>query len=176
MHMLRPASHWSSKLPLGRTQRSTVAHAVDNPISFQRRNPYQSLKVSLVVSKGEDETQSNANLKFYTVQHEKVYKNSSLLSTTVITPVECGIALQNGEKFIIGDMTVVCFRSLSAYLYGITTGNSYAGERLYLKKCDLRKKWEKVSPVVKAKLEEFYKSPDDFCYKNRKIDVPLDDF
>ncbi|RCN43335.1 hypothetical protein ANCCAN_10660 [Ancylostoma caninum] len=113
--------------------------------------------VSLVVSKGEDETQSNANLKFYTVQHEKVYKNSSVLSTTVITPVECGIALQNGEKFIIG-------------------GNSYAGERLYLKKCDLRKKWEKVSPVVKAKLEEFYKSPDDFCYKNRKIDVPLDDF
>ncbi|RCN43334.1 hypothetical protein ANCCAN_10659 [Ancylostoma caninum] len=113
--------------------------------------------LSLVVSKGEDGTKSTGSMKVYTVQHEKVYKNSSVLSTRIKTPVKCGVVLRSGTEFLIG-------------------GNSYSNGDLYMQKCDLRKKWDKVSSVVKTKLEEYYESPASFCSKPRKTDIYLDDF
>ncbi|EPB74590.1 hypothetical protein ANCCEY_06315 [Ancylostoma ceylanicum] len=79
--------------------------------------------------------------RVYTVEHKKVYKNSSELPTKIVTTQKCGIKLRNGTEYLIGAWYT-----------------DYANHGLYIVKCDLRKKWNNVTEEDRDKLEKYYSS------------------
>ncbi|EYC27194.1 hypothetical protein Y032_0009g569 [Ancylostoma ceylanicum] len=97
--------------------------------------------VSHVVSRGEDVSLRTHYLRVYTVEHKKVYKNSSELPTKIVTTQKCGIKLRNGTEYLIGAWYT-----------------DYANHGLYIVKCDLRKKWNNVTEEDRDKLEKYYSS------------------